>query len=504
MNIFQNILNLLKKQGEQPVFPMYDPVKENLKNPPLGAHMDVPDVRRISLEMATGPIQVKPTEEIKTDLSMFPVYSQYLGTCVEEMFCQYKAYLDYKETGKIQKFSRRLGYSLTRNFLGFTEQNGQGLPPMAAGKIATVVGFVPEERFSENASSHEEYVNGITVTDAIRKEANINRASGLLYLTDPSFEGMRNALKTHKLVGGMIVIDYEAIDPDGTVHPVRPGGQMDGLHEVVFCESVIHNGVWKNKFKNSWSELWGDKGYGYVRMDEWDKVFIDGLVIGDVPNDLLKRAQQMQYIFLTTLKRGSSGKDVEQLQKRLVQYGLLASYRVDGKFGAITESAVKEYQKMKGVKADGIIGNDGRKLLNEDAGLKGTTKSKLDMWCLAIQSREGYHAPGTPIGGKRGTPAWRNNNPGNMRKPYSRNVVGYDASNFCIFPDYATGYMELRRMLERACMGLSNTYSKYMTIYQWAEKYAPWSDGNDPKSYAEEVAVKMGVPPTTLIMDLLN
>ncbi|MBR5345820.1 MAG: peptidoglycan-binding protein [Clostridia bacterium] len=55
-----------------------------------------------------------------------------------------------------------------------------------------------------------------------------------------------------------------------------------------------------------------------------------------------------------TLKRGSSGEDVEQIQEWLTDLGYLNDV-VDGKFGKKTEAAVKAFQKTIGVKQDGKL-----------------------------------------------------------------------------------------------------------------------------------------------------
>nr|WP_293107117.1 peptidoglycan-binding protein [Okeania sp. SIO2F4] len=60
-------------------------------------------------------------------------------------------------------------------------------------------------------------------------------------------------------------------------------------------------------------------------------------------------------IVRTTLFLGSTGEDVEYLQRRLnfLGYGPLV---FDGIFGVATEEAVKKFQKSSGLTVDGIVG----------------------------------------------------------------------------------------------------------------------------------------------------
>ena len=58
-----------------------------------------------------------------------------------------------------------------------------------------------------------------------------------------------------------------------------------------------------------------------------------------------------------TVKRGSTGEDVVYVQTLLTELGYdLAPYGADGKFGAKTEEAVKNFQRVNGLEADGIVG----------------------------------------------------------------------------------------------------------------------------------------------------
>ena len=65
-----------------------------------------------------------------------------------------------------------------------------------------------------------------------------------------------------------------------------------------------------------------------------------------------------------TLKKGASGNITKLLQEKLVKLGYNTN-GVDGIFGSATYSAVREFQKTRGLSIDGIVGqNTWRKLLN--------------------------------------------------------------------------------------------------------------------------------------------
>ena len=58
------------------------------------------------------------------------------------------------------------------------------------------------------------------------------------------------------------------------------------------------------------------------------------------------------------LKSGMEGQEVRKLQQELNRRGFLNKDQVTGIFGSITRKAVVEFQKLAGVAADGIAGND--------------------------------------------------------------------------------------------------------------------------------------------------
>ena len=85
--------------------------------------------------------------------------------------------------------------------------------------------------------------------------------------------------------------------------------------------------------------------WGELKDMEYDLPADDG---GDTPAPEPSRP---------TLKRGSKGEAVKELQTLLVNAGYdIGSYGIDGDFGRATESAVKAFQRASGLADDGIVG----------------------------------------------------------------------------------------------------------------------------------------------------
>ena len=80
-----------------------------------------------------------------------------------------------------------------------------------------------------------------------------------------------------------------------------------------------------------------------------------------------------------TLKKGSKGTAVKELQKRLKELGYY-TYGIDGDYGDRTVTAVKNFQKKNGLTADGVCGDSTLKKLNSDDAItaKGSTTVELN------------------------------------------------------------------------------------------------------------------------------
>lgn len=84
------------------------------------------------------------------------------------------------------------------------------------------------------------------------------------------------------------------------------------------------------------------------------------------------------YDWSSTLKEGSSGADVRELQIRVAGWAADSASRthvaVDGEFGPGTKAAVTRFQRAYGLSADGVAGPDTHKALNALEASDGSTK----------------------------------------------------------------------------------------------------------------------------------
>ena len=109
------------------------------------------------------------------------------------------------------------------------------------------------------------------------------------------------------------------------------------LNATVAYNSLVVDGVFGNLTKEA-----------VMAFQKQYSLTIDGIV-GDQTWAVVDK------IVRATLYFGSTGEDVEYLQRRLNGIGF-GSLVVDGIFGVTTEEAVKIFQKYYGLTADGIVG----------------------------------------------------------------------------------------------------------------------------------------------------
>jgi hypothetical protein len=105
----------------------------------------------------------------------------------------------------------------------------------------------------------------------------------------------------------------------------------------------------------------------------------------------------------------------------------------------------------------------------------------------AIQTQEGYYP---------GSVAYVNNNPGNLMAAGQPGCTA-TAAGFCSFDSYADGWNALLNQI-------SLDASRGETISQFISKYAPASAGNDPTTYANNVASAVGLSPDALLSTAIS
>lgn len=186
-----------------------------------------------------------------------------------------------------------------------------------------------------------------------------------------------------------------------------------------------------------------------------------------------------------SLRNGMNGMNVLNMQTNLKKLG----YKIndDSFFGEITKGIVMEFQKDYGLVSDGIAGT---LTLAKIASLVAvpTNSNKIDLWCEAIKDMENAKPS--------------RNNPGNIRY-YAGVQNAVNDGGFCKFDTYQHGYDALKMLITNACSGRSKVYNSNGNMYDFFAVYAPSSDKNDPKGYAEFVAKRMNVDPLTIIKTLI-
>jgi hypothetical protein len=96
-----------------------------------------------------------------------------------------------------------------------------------------------------------------------------------------------------------------------------------------------------------------------------------------------------------------------------------------------------------------------------------------------------------------GDPAWRNNNPGNLKAgPHTRihGSIGI-VNGFAVFPTEEIGTEARIRLLK------GSTY-RNKTIIEAVKSYAPKKDGNNPERYARQIESITGLKQNRVLKDL--
>ena len=125
-----------------------------------------------------------------------------------------------------------------------------------------------------------------------------------------------------------------------------------------------------------------------------------------------------------------------------------------------------------------------------------STTPTVVTFAQAIAQEEGFDVPGSIPN--------RNNNPGDLRPPngagnYWAGQIGVDSDGFAVFGTSDAGWNALYTNLNTH-IGNNPT----QTLADYIAQYAPANDGNDPTSYADNVAAALGVDSSDQLGDIFS
>lgn len=326
-----------------------------LRNPP-----DNRDIRLTSVQAHV----VRPKKN-KTSLVLLPVENQKdHGSCVGQGEGKGAEYFQFKEEGKVVRLSKRYLYGEAKKIDGFPEI--EGTYPRVVASILTSRG-VPREIYLPdlNDLSHEAY-HTYDLSEEIEFDAFQYRVSGYAAV-EPELEALAQAIYQNGVVSASLdVANWSRL-------PVKPTPST-GLHRILLY-GYEEKWNWftpdiKIFFRNSWGKEWGDNGNGWFWLSEFREHIYDIMAYVDMPNVLRQQAKLMPYLFTRTLKKGSTGPDVTQLQLRLnaevakdgkpcYDYKEAGSVYYGTYFGVATETAVQRYQIAKGIVLSGTPATTG-------------------------------------------------------------------------------------------------------------------------------------------------
>ena len=123
--------------------------------------------------------------------------------------------------------------------------------------------------------------------------------------------------------------------------------------EVVTSESGWNSKPFWTQTRKKGSGNWGS-GEAYTFLGF---IYNPAVTDDDQPAGAIKTEEEGNEVKISTLSKGSTGAQVKALQVLLIGYGYgCGSAGADGSFGPATDSAVRKYQKAKGLSVDGIVG----------------------------------------------------------------------------------------------------------------------------------------------------
>ena len=319
-----------------------------------GALPDRVDYRDIPTT-AFGPVGFTPAKHM-ADLTKLDVFDQKQnGSCVGQSLAMVATYYWLKEYNEVDHKSARYLYGLAKKIDGIPHLQGT-YPRVAAGVYTN--GAASQTSIKDNNDLNHEAFITFPITGATSKEALRARITGYAF-TPLHAAGIKNDLANFDVLTASLAVGVW--DYTGYCQPPVKITAGTGYHQPVLIGYEEIGNRTKVFFRNSWSKAWGNKGNGWFWLEEYldlPGAISSVLAYTDVPVALIKDASNLPYKFSLTLRRGSKGREVMELQKRL------DIKPADGIFGPGTDKAVRSWQRKNKLTADGIVGKNSRTILN--------------------------------------------------------------------------------------------------------------------------------------------
>ena len=254
----------------------------DIKNFGKGGKIQPKDRRDFRFELVAGEPELPKEYSLRSAVRKIKNQNSSLS-CVGQAFSYYTEVLNYLETKEYTELSARDIYSLI-----FIKNGGGAYIRDGAKKVINsgVVleqdapsyenGQPPSELFMENRNdiTAEEQENGMKY-----------KAKSFTTWKNTNFDTYKKAIYTGN---GCVAIVWgnDTIWRNVPVSLPDNKSQTNWLHCVYFCGWAWKNGIECLEFANSWSYLWGDKGFNYLPRSYIEKGYVvSPITLVDVPNN---------------------------------------------------------------------------------------------------------------------------------------------------------------------------------------------------------------------------
>ena len=201
------------------------------------------------------------------------------GACVGHAYEAVKEWQEFQETGKYLQLSRQWIYEKARKKSGHKE----GTTMKAGAEILREIG-VPLEKYWLYT---DDKINIGEPSSGADKNALIYRVNNTIYLRIKSETLLRGVLiKFGPTAIGVKVYKNWYRQEKGHIPTATFWERVQGvLGGHAICLTGHNPQTKEYEFKNSWSNRWGDEGYGYLTETEMKRIFMDGFALVDLPNE---------------------------------------------------------------------------------------------------------------------------------------------------------------------------------------------------------------------------